>query len=200
MFNDRGRPWGLIRQIVPYRQSTDSLNPESIFDTYTSAVRAMAPILENESVLLDLSKSMFDSEEARRLSIDARAGQLLFAAGLLASLTGASQFLITPPHGHSFRHALSIISILVAFAYLAASAAIALKVQGEAPRSNFGPDEVAELSQCQTMSLAVAQKRLEYLVHNYRVNNLQSAYLGAAQKALRNGVLVILVASAIRLL
>ncbi|UOZ07586.1 hypothetical protein [Amycolatopsis sp. WQ 127309] len=177
-------------------RSDARINPPDVFRRYETRI---AELREDTRVpdgeLLDQVRKMWADQEARLSSIDSRAGQLMAAAGIAASLTttavgqkGILAFGTGKP--------LLVVTYLLALGYFAYCIIVALRVHGRRRRYKIGPDEllpppVTEASPAVSYTRHLALELLDSLVKNYRSDNRQVEALHMAQWAFRNAVILL---------
>jgi hypothetical protein len=188
----------LLSEVFPRRAADNLLNPDAVFEPYTEAiarVRQQADL--PPSAVLDMSRYVFGRDSDRSESINDRAGTLLGATGLIATLIVFASPLVKGGI-RGFTHQPVGIVALVAYAlalgYLGWSATVCLAVQGGATRYDLGPDDLGPAQKYPQYELGIAAKILEYTSSNYKVNNIVMAKLAVAQKCFRNAVILTIIA------
>jgi hypothetical protein len=173
------------------------VNPSHIFLRYQSRLIE----LRNDTTIPDVDlleqvRRMWTDQETRLSSIDSRAGQLMAAAGIAASLTtsAVNQKGVFPVITGKTP---LIAAYLLALGYFAYCIIIALRVHGERRRHKVGPDELVPPAVVTSSTAPVAYARhlahelLTSLIKNYQSDNRQAETLYVAQRAFRNAVILL---------
>lgn len=173
---------------VPRRDRT--INPPELFagyETRLAELRDDARIADDE--LLEQARKMWADQEARLSSIDSRAGRLMAAAGIAASLTttavGQKGFF-----GSAAGNPLLVVAYVLALAYFAYCILIALRVHGRRRRYKIGPDDLVPV-RAPSYARHLALELPASLIKNYQSDNRQVEALHMAQWAFRNAVILL---------
>ena len=77
-----------FQHVWPTAQKEEDLNPPTIFKRYREACESLSSVSDKTSGprILNLAKSLFDEEEARRLRIEATAHQFLSVVAVAVTL------------------------------------------------------------------------------------------------------------------
>jgi len=162
---------------------------------------APAPAQSSPSpTLLSVSQKIYDAEVTRRESINTRCTTVLNTAGILGALVVAAGQLGLMLHGHKLTGFTwpVLILFLISLAYLGYSVIIALQVhgalQGEVIDAyDLYADNLGQLT-LDPYNLNIAKTMLLYAYYNWCMNNSFKYRLQSAQRALRNGVIAIIIA------
>jgi hypothetical protein len=196
----------VLDEIIPLPTPEESLNPRGAFDHYAQAVAIIrnGRATEDDAKLLDLAHRLFDKDEGRRASIDARAGSMMSAITLAAGLVTGVGFTTLKSTSDLAGAALLALALTVAvtLVYLSVTAVLVFQIQGRVPRATPDPADVVPPSAAEPSRdpRAVAVKVHEYTVHNYKVNNRVINKLWAAQKCFRNGLITLVVGGFVAIL
>jgi hypothetical protein len=196
---------GLPGQILPGWKYPDDIGASDarFFDDYRQAIGGLASYRggpDNYSpAVLAASQRIYDSEAARRESINTRCGAVLSTGGVLGALfVAAGQLGLSRQKGSFGAVAwLELIVFSIALIYLGVSIAMALAVQGSRQGSLIDPRDVSAgtgQTDINSYDMYLARKYLEYTVDNYASNNRLKFRLHSAQRHLRNGIIAIIVA------
>jgi len=189
----------IFHELVPLPAAEQRLNPAAIFDGYAQAIDAVANTAEltNAAKLLDLSTKLFETDGARRLSIDSRAASMMPAIALAATLvTGVGFSTLKDTSGLSIAAFCAMsFTLLITLVYLVLTVVLLFWIQGSIVRSTPDPIDVSHaLTAAQNAyDRDVAVRLLRYTVSNYKVNNRATNSLQIAQKCLRNALLILVV-------
>jgi hypothetical protein len=131
---------------------------------------------------------MAEDEDARLSSVDSRAGQLLAAAGITATLvtTAVNQKGLSPvASGRLWL----IVAYCVSLVYFVRCILLALRVHGARRRFVVGPDDLSVVTSDFQRHIAVLQ--LKALLGNYQTDNVKAELLYTAQRCFRNAIIVV---------
>jgi hypothetical protein len=183
-------PITLLRQVVPVPRKDRVINPPHLFERYETRIAELRddPRIP-DSELLEQARKMWADQETRLSSIDSRAGQLMAAAGIAASLTTTAVGQ-KGLFGVGAGNPLLVVAYLLALAYFAYCILVALRVHGRRRRHKIGPDELVP-SVGASYSRHLAVELLASLVKNYQSDNRQVEALHMAQWAFRNAVILL---------
>lgn len=175
--------------MVPVPRRDRTINPPHLFERYETRIAELRDdprIPDGE--LLEQARKMWADQEARLSSIDSRAGQLMAAAGIAASLTttAVGQKGLFGSGGSS----LLVVAYLLALAYFAYCILVALRVHGRRRRYKIGPDDLVP-SRAPSYARHLALELLASLIKNYQSDNRQVEALHMAQWAFRNAVILL---------
>jgi hypothetical protein len=164
---------------------------------------APAPAQNSHSpspTLLSVSQKIYDAETSRRESINTRCSTVLNTAGILGALVVAAGQLGLMLHARKLTGFTwpVLVFFLISLAYLGYSVIIALQVhgaiQGEVIDAyDLYADNPGQL-QLDDYNLNVAKTQLLYAYYNWCMNNGFKYRLQSAQRALRNGVIAVIIA------
>jgi hypothetical protein len=185
--------------------SYDPPGQDEYYKEYNAAIDAIGLAGDGDHVTTQrsVSQRVYDTEAARRESINTRAGALIGTAGVLGSLVVAAGQLGLDVKKGSFGAAAWVVFVffVVSLAYLGATLVLALRVQGAQQGNVVDPTDLApqpnEPSNKGAYDVRMTQVHLRYTVLNYRLNNLLKYRLLSSQRCLRNGVLAIIVAGVV---
>jgi len=187
----------IFHELVPLPAAEQRLNPPAIFDGYAQAIDAVANTAEltNAAKLLDLSTKLFETDGARRLSIDSRAASMMPAIALAATLVtgvGFSSLNSTSALSAAAFWAM-LLTLVVTLIYLVFTVVLLFWIQGDIVRSTPDPTDLSHAFAAAANAYArdVATRVLRYTVANYQVNNRVTNRLEIAQKCFRNALLVL---------
>jgi hypothetical protein len=187
----------IFTEVIPWPTAKQTLNNPNVFNPYTTAVNAIeqtAPSADDPK-LLDLSLKLFDNDASRRTSIDSRAGTMMSAITLAATLvTGVGFTTLKDTTGLSSAVFWAIfVTFLLTLLYLTITTVLLFWIEGEIPRYTPDPRDVqkSQPANPSTYSRDVAVKVLRYTIDNYKVNNRVMDRLEIAQKCFRNALLVL---------
>lgn len=191
----------LLNLIWPTTASETEINPSTVFAIYDQALEKLrrGRPTSDDPKLLDLSWQLFDKEAARRSSIDARAGILMAAPALAASLIVGVGFttlkgLVTSTDAQTV---VILVTYVLVLLYLFRTMFLVLKILGAVTRSTLGPDDVlppaTAAGAVSDYSRRVSAKIIGYTIDNYRADNVQMDRLSVAQMSFRNAIAVIII-------
>ena len=209
----------ILGEIVPLPTPEAQLNPQPLFDHYAQAVHAIdtAPAGEDDDKLLDLSLKLFDNDAARRTSIDTRAGSMMSAITLAATLvTGVGFTTFNSVGGLSSKVFWSLLATFVlALIYLTVTIILLFQIQGRRFRATPDPSDLPTPPALPNVPVPanpppvnapappaappsryprqIAVRMLNYTIYNYRVNNQVINRLWIAQKCFRNALVVLVI-------
>jgi hypothetical protein len=196
----------------PWRKNSATLNPNQIFARYVNAIDRMAktPPSADDQKLLAQSWKLFDNESARRNSIDSRAGAIMSAIGLAATLvTGVGFTILKDASIPPVARLIFLLGYMPSLVYLVRTMLLLFQIQGDVTRNTPDPSDlptapgdlrlIAEAPAGAAANATVlsvydrwlACKIMTYTVANYKVNNVVSDALFVAQRAFRNAILFI---------
>ena len=207
----------VLREIIPFGYSEAELNPADVFAAYTSAIDLIEgkPPTEDDPKLLDMSLKLFDNDGARRATIDTRAGTMMSAITLAATLVtgfGFTAFKDTSTLSGDAFWAM-FVTLVVPLLYLTATVWLLFRIQGPVLRETPDPKDL--LTQAEQAELAgqaaqaahaahagqadppspyqrrLAVRMLRYTINNYRINNRVLSKLWMAQTCFRNALVVL---------
>jgi hypothetical protein len=203
----------ILRQLLPgptypnYLCNTDRAN----FENYWRYINALnvpvhdpADAQKNASpTLLSISQKTYDAEVTRRESVNSRCSAVLNTAGILGALVVAAGQIGLMLHDRPISGAAwpVLIFFLISLAYLGYSVIIALQVhgaiQGEVIDAyDLWADNPNGLT-IDKYNLNIAKTELLYANYNWCLNNEFKYRLQSAQRALRNGVIAVILAGAV---
>ena len=167
-------------ELWPRRRDLHSINPDLLFDRYNRAIdqiQSKKPSSDDER-LLELSWKLFENDAARRMSIDTRAGMLMPAVTLAATLViGVGLSVIKD--AHQIPH-IELVLILITYAitliYFTRTAFLVFTIHGRFFRHTPDPGDIIPPFQGDGFSpfaRDVSIRLLRYTVHNYKANNMQ---------------------------
>lgn len=194
----------LTEQLLPpwkYRPDTDQ---QEFFDGYERAVSSLSdpgPAQDGySSTLLGASQRIYDSEVARRESINTRCSAVLSTGGILGTLVvAAGQLGLAQKKGPFDVAAWATLALfIVSLLYIGTSITMALAVQGARQGSTADPTDLppdsAEQTKAEVYNIRMAKVYLRYTIVNYELNNILKSRLHSGQRCLRNGIIAIIVA------
>jgi hypothetical protein len=192
----------LFEEVVPLSTSDAQLNPAAEFQRYDQAVAAIEATAASadDPKLLDLSLKLFDNDAGRRTSIDSRAGAMMSAITLAATLVtgvGFTAFKDTSGLSHQAFWAM-FLTFILALIYLTVTAVLLFQIQGRIFRSTPDPRDVVTppppaADQPSPYQREVAVKMLRYTIANYKINNRVVNRLWIAQKCFRNALVILVI-------
>jgi hypothetical protein len=198
--------------IWPWRTNPATLNPDGIFARYVGAIDRMSntPPSADDQKLLAQSMKLFDNESARRNSIDSRAGAIMSAIGLAATLvTGVGFTVLKDVSIPPVARVIFLLGFMPSLVYLVRTMLLLFQIQGDVRRSTPDPSDlptapgdlrliaeapagaVANATVLSVYDRRLACKIMSYTVENYKVNNMVSDALFVAQRAFRNAIIFI---------
>jgi hypothetical protein len=195
----------MCRFLWPRRGNVDDVNPPYAFAGYENSVYDIehaGPSAEDDSTLLAQSWKIFDNESTRRNSIDSRAGALMPAIGLVASLVTGIGFT-------AFKDAaiplnprwVILVTYVLALIYLVRTMLLLFVVHGRIFRYTPDPSDLSPTPPAAgTVSRYdrdLACKIMRYTIDNYQINNVQADALFVAQQTFRNAILAIAIGGTI---
>jgi hypothetical protein len=187
----------ILDEVVPRITPEAQLNPAAEFDAYTRAVTAIAaaPVTDDDPKLLDLSLKLFDNDASRRASIDSRAGAMMSAISLAATLVtgvGFTAFKDTSGLSKGTFWAM-FVTFVLALLYLTITTVLIFQIQGRIFRSTPDPRDLPTPPPAtpSPYSRGMAVRILRYTIDNYKINNRVVNRLWIAQKCFRNALLVL---------
>jgi hypothetical protein len=198
----------IFRQLLPgptypgYLCNIDKTNFENYWH-YITAIDVPGQNTQNASpTLLSISQKTYDAEVTRRDSINGRCSTVLNTAGILGALVVAAGQLglmlhDRPLSGYTWP---VLIFFLSSLAYLGYSVIIALQVQGGIQGEVIDAYDLwADNSgnPIDKYNLNIAKTVLLYANYNWCLNNEFKYRLQSAQRALRNGVIAVIIAGAV---
>lgn len=188
----------VLEQIYPRAQPEHAVNPAAIFSLYQQSLDQIVAdqASTDDPRLLELAWKLFDQESARRTSIDARAGGVLPATSIVASLIVGVGFGALKEIAEVNR-VIIYATFIASLVFLGRSILYALSVQGSVVRYTLGPDDIAPAPPVPPVGPSryerhIARKLIQYTINNYKINNMQMQYLRVAQQSLRNAIVTII--------
>lgn len=152
---------------------------------------------------LSISQRAYDAEATRRDSINTRCSTVLSTAGILGTLVVAAGQIGLTLHKQSLSGSTwpVLIFFLISLAYLGYSIVIALQVHGAIQGDLVDARDLWSYNPAQTSingyNLNIAKTMLLYANYNWCLNNDFKYRLQSAQRALRNGVIAVIIAGAV---
>jgi hypothetical protein len=162
------------------------------------------------------SMKLFDNESARRNSIDSRAGAIMSAIGLAATLvTGVGFTVLKDVSIPPLARVIFLLGFVPSLVYLLRTMLLLFQIQGDVTRNTPDPSDlptapadlrpIAEVpagAADNATALSVYDRRLAckimtYTVENYKVNNVESDALFVAQRAFRNAIISIVLSGTV---
>jgi len=187
----------VLTEIIPLPTAEQHINPPHIFKPYTDAIQTIqtGAASADDPKLLDLSLKLFDNDAGRRASIDSRAGGMMSAITLAATLvTGVGFTTFKDTAGLSAPTFWAIfLTFVLALLYLTVTILLLFQIQGGVVRSTPDPGDV-QTPPAATPSpypRQVAAKVLTYTISNYQANNRVMNRLEIAQKCFRNALFIL---------
>lgn len=151
--------------------------------------------------VLSISQKIYDAEITRRESINTRCSTVLSTAGILGTLVvAAGQLgLIQQSSSHKPLAWIVYIFFVVSLAYVGCSIAIALRVHADVQGAVIDAHDmhVDSTLTLDKYNCRVAKANLLYGTFNWCLNNKFKYRLQSAQRLLRNGVIVVIIAGAL---
>jgi hypothetical protein len=202
----------------PRQNNPATLNPDEVFARYVGAIDRMAntPPSADDQKLLAQSMKLFDNESARRNSIDSRAGAIMSAIGLAATLvTGVGFTVLKDVSIPPLARVIFLLGFVPSLVYLLRTMLLLFQIQGDVTRNTPDPSDlptapadlrpIAEVpagAADNATALSVYDRRLAckimtYTVENYKVNNVESDALFVAQRAFRNAIISIVLSGTV---
>jgi hypothetical protein len=202
----------------PRQNNPATLNPDEVFARYVGAIDRMAntPPSADDQKLLAQSMKLFDNESARRNSIDSRAGAIMSAIGLAATLvTGVGFTVLKDVSIPPVARVIFLLGFMPSLVYLLRTMLLLFQSQGDVTRNTPDPSDlptapgdlrlIAEAPAGAAASATVlsvydrrlACKIMNYTVENYKVNNVVSDALFVAQRAFRNAIIFIVLSGTV---
>lgn len=187
----------VIDTVWPRSQAEHVINPPELFAGYERSSRELGGATgAAASSILTTARALFDDEQGRPASLDGRAGLIIGATGVIATLfAGVGGSLLGKADLGSAAARGELVFYVVALVYLGRAVTSALRVQGSIARYRLGPDDLVPIEPGEGYDARIAQHFVMYTIANYRVNNRQVERLTVAQHSLRNGVLAVLAAA-----
>jgi hypothetical protein len=184
----------------PRRSDPAAINPARIFAPYEEAIGDMekAAPSADDPTLLTQSWKIFDNDAARRSSIDTRAGAIMPAISLAATLATGVGFTVLKDTTIPLNARWIILATFVlALAYLVRTMFLLFVIQGKIFRNTPDPSDlstpIAAAPALSPYDRQLSCKIMRYTVANYRINNIQSETLYVAQKTFRNAIITIVI-------
>ncbi len=191
----------LVDVLLPRRSNPATLNPAPVFAAYRTAVDAMerAEPSADDAKLLAQSWKIFDNEAARRNSIDTRAGAIMPAISLAATLVTGVGFTVLKDVTLPVDARWAILATyLVALVYLVRTMLLLFVVHGRIFRYTPDPSDlptpvagVVDPAEASPYDRGLACKIMRYTIENYVINNVQTDVLVVAQQTFRNAIIAI---------
>jgi hypothetical protein len=218
----------LVDFVWPRLRKETELNPASVFAAYDEAVSTIEHRTpsKDDAQLLDLSAKLFDTDAARRTSIDNRASALMPAITIAVTLVTGVGFSVlkdvekvSPVAGWSI-----FITYLLMLTYLTRTVFLTFRILGKVVRSTPDPTDVVpptpiadaqpakadppaeveahtpaevEGNPLSAFTRQYAVKLLRYTIGNYKANNVQMDALSVGQQSFRNALIVLVVGGSI---
>jgi hypothetical protein len=194
----------LREQLFPPWKYRFAATDQQFFDSYRQAVSKLKDEGPDQGgyspTLLDSSQRIYDSEVARRESINTRCGAVLSTGGILGTLVVAAGQLGLAQRTGTFNVAtwVDLGLFIASLLYISASITMALAVQGDNQGSltdptDLPPNDPAETN-LENYNLRMSKVYLNYTIANYALNNTLKSRLQSSQRCLRNGIIAIMVA------
>jgi hypothetical protein len=188
----------------PRRSDVSDLNPAYYFASYENAVYDMeraAPSADDPKLLAQ-SWKIFDNEAGRRNSIDTRAGALMPAISLAATLVTGVGFTVlkdaTLPIAAQW---VILATYLLALVYLVRTMQLLFVIHGRIFRHTPDPSDLPTLAAgaaaVSPYDRVLACKIMRYTIENYQINNVQSDALFVAQRTFRNAIIAVAIGGTI---
>jgi len=143
---------------------------------------------------------MYDGENARRESINARCTTLLGVGGIIGALVvAAGQFGLNQRQGSlGVATWIVLVAFICSLLYIGAAIVMALNIQAAMQGNVVDPNDIPPASPVEGTpngyNVKLAKSHLEYTIKNYKHNNDLKSKLVSAQRFLRNGIIAIIVA------
>ncbi len=215
----------ILRQVLPgpyYPKFLRKIDQNS-FDVYLDSIQPFkddtprattdgAEDVQNKShdkndtssspTVLSISQKIYDAEATRRESINTRCTTVLNTAGVLSALfVAAGQLGLNLRSGpvNNFTWAI-LVFFLISLAYLGYSITVALHVHGDIQGDLIGPDDIVASDPTRPLNeynFNIATFLLVYANLNRYLNTNFKYRLQSAGRALRNGVIAIIIAGAL---
>lgn len=203
----------IVRQLLPgptypsYLCNSDRVNFENYW-RYISALNVPdhdpAATEKNASpTLLSISQKTYDAEVTRRDSINGRCSAVLNTAGILGTLVVAAGQIGLMLHDRPVSGAAwpVLIFFLISLAYFGYAVVIALQVHGAIQGEVIDAYDLwadnPNGNDIDKYNLNIAKTALLYANYNWCLNNEFKYRLQSAQRALRNGVIAVIIAGAV---
>lgn len=200
----------ILRQPIPgptypgYLRDSD----KATFENYWQFINNLAPPQQYDKdkdsspTLLSLSQKTYDAETSRRDSINGRCSTVLNTAGILGTLVVAAGQIGLTLHNHPVSGPAwpVLIFFLISLAYFGYSVTIALQIHGGIQGDLIDAYDLwadNPQSEIYNYNFRIAKTVLLYANYNWCLNNDFKYRLQSAQRAVRNGVLAVIVAGAI---
>jgi hypothetical protein len=190
----------------PRRSNPDVLNPAGPFGSYERAINDMAAAAPStdDPKLLAQSWKIFDNEAGRRTSIDTRAGAVMPAISLAATLvTGVGFTVLKDATIPIDARCVILATYLLTLVYLVRTMLLLFVIHGQVFRYTPDPSDLptpvagTAAAAVSPYDRELACKIMRYTVQNYRINNVQSDALFVAQKTFRNAIIAIAIGGTI---
>jgi len=183
----------------PRRSTAAELNPAHLFGNYTNAVNGMAAAAPSpdDVKLLAQSWKIFDNETGRRTSIDTRAGALMPAISLAATLVTGVGFTVLKDAALPIdARSVILVTYVLALVYLLRTMLLLFVIHGQIFRYTVDPSDLptpaADVAgQTSPYDRGLACRIMRYTIDNYQINNIQTNLLVIAQRSFRNAIIAI---------
>ncbi|HLG83063.1 MAG TPA: hypothetical protein VKY22_18775 [Bradyrhizobium sp.] len=195
----------IITFLWPMRSDTADLNSPAIFTGYRQAVTDIergTPSADDEKLLAQ-SWKIFDNESARRTSIDTRAGALMPAISIAATLVTGVAFTVLKDTALSPMARWGVLATIAgALVYLIRTMLLLFVVHGRVFRNTPDPSDLptpagVAAGATSPYDRSLACKVMRYTISNYEINNVQSDALFVAQQTFRNAILIVAIGGTI---
>ena len=169
------------------RSKPSDINPPYLFAGYENAIFDMerAPATNDDPKLLAQAWKVFDNDGTRRNSIDGRAGALMPAISLIATLVTGVGFSVLkdttlPPDA---RYVI-LATLLLSLIYLLRTMILIFVIHGRIFRFTPDPSDLpvppTPAAGSSLYDRQIACKIMRYTVENFQINNIQSDALFVA--------------------
>jgi hypothetical protein len=189
----------IFREVIPWSPPKSDPRAEAAFRAYEAAVDTIETGTpgDDDPKLLDLSLKIFDNDASRHTSIDTRAGAMMSAITLAATLVtgvGFTTFKDTSSLPKAVVWAI-FVTFALALLYLTTTTVLLFQIQGQVFRWTADPRDLIPPAPATPSHYPreVATKILRYTIENYRVNAQVITKLFVAQKCFRNALLVLVI-------
>jgi hypothetical protein len=192
----------LLDFLWPQRNDPAAINPAQSFAVYENAVHDMeraAPSADDPKLLAQAWK-IFDNDAGRRTSIDTRAGALMPAISLAATLvTGVGFSVLKEAALPAEARWVILATYVLALIYLVRTMLFLFVIHGRVFRYTPDPADLptpaplpgAVAGAASPYDRTLACKIMRYTIENYQINNVQSDALFVAQKTFRNAIIAV---------
>jgi hypothetical protein len=187
--------WDLL---WPRRSDPAAINPAHLFAFYENAIYDMERVAPStdDPTLLTQSWKIFDNDAGRRSSIDSRAGAIMPAISLAATLSTGVGFTVLKDTTIPLDARWVILATFVlALVYLVRTMFLVFVIEGKVFRNTPDPSDlstpIAAPGTLSPYERKLSCKIMRYTVDNYQINNIQSDTLFVAQQTFRNAIITI---------